>query len=184
MAHFFNWKLGLASAVYRGILFFAMTLPAGWRAAMAAALVEAGYRGVVSGLDGALLEAITQMAPPWFSALMASAGIPAAVLAVEYAIHAARGTPNLEASVIVSIGTTSLFTVFNWHAIRSGIFLTGHRRTSFVEDVRRLPGIAREFVMAGPRAALRAIGQSRWSTDSASVTKTSPTVHAPLTADD
>jgi len=45
-------------------MFFAMTATAGWRVALAAAMVEAAYRGTVSGFDGALVEAVSPSSRP------------------------------------------------------------------------------------------------------------------------
>jgi hypothetical protein len=184
LLRFFNWKIGLTSAVSRGVMFFATTAGSGWRTAMSAALVEAAYRGVVSGLDGALLEAVTQLVPVWLAGLLASFAIPVAVIAVEYAIHTARGTPNLNASTALSLVTTSLFTLFNWYAMGRGLLLTGPQRASWRDDLRRVPGVAWDFLLAGPRGARCFVRRACCPGAPASVTKTSRSVHSPVTTAD
>lgn len=181
---FFNWKIGLTSAVFRGVMFFATTAGAGWRTALSAALVEAAYRGIVSGLEGALLEAVAPLVPVWLAGLLASFAISAAVIGVEYAIHAARGTPNLNASTAVSLATTSLFTLFNWFAMGRGLLLTGARRASLRDDLRRVPGVAWDFLLAGPRTARRFVRRECCPGAPAGVTKTSRSVQSHVTTGD
>ena len=167
---YFNWKIALTSAVFRGAMFFAMTATAGWRVALAAAMVEAAYRGTVSGFDGALVEAGSPLEPAWLGGWLAAA-----------ALHAAHGTPNLIANMAVSLATSSLFTLFNWYAMRRGALLTGPGRASWTGDLRRIPTVAWDFLLAGPRAALR-MSQRSWHPGApASVTRSSQSVHAPVT---
>jgi hypothetical protein len=178
---YFNWKIALASAVFRGAMFFAMTAMAGWRTALAAAMVEAAYRGTVSGFDGALVEAVSPLDPAWLGGWLAAAAIPMATVALEYAIHAAHGTPNLGANMAVSLATSSLFTLFNWYAMRRGALLTGPERASWTVDLRRMPAVAWGFLLAGPRAAIRMSQRSWHPGAAASVTRSSQSVHAPVT---
>jgi hypothetical protein len=180
----FNWKIALTSAVFRGALFLAMTAMAGWRTALAAAMIEAAYRGSVSGFDGALVEAISPLQPVWFGGLLASVAIPVATVAVEYAIHAARGTPNLKAGAALSLATSSLFTLFNWYAMRRGSLLTGPRRDSCSGDLRRIPTLAGDFLLAAPRLALRMARQTWYPVAPASVTGSSHSLHALVTVGD
>jgi hypothetical protein len=178
---YFNWKIALTSAVFRGAMFFAMTATAGWRVALAAAMVEAAYRGTVSGFDGALVEAVSPLEPAWLGGWLAAAAIPLATTALDYALHAAHGTPNLIANMAVSLATSSLFTLFNWYAMRRGALLTGPGRASWTGDLRRIPTVAWDFLLAGPRAALR-MSQRSWHPGApASVTRSSQSVHAPVT---
>jgi len=54
------------------------------------------------------------------------------------------------ASVAASAGFTAISTVFNWYAMRKGVFVVGEGSASLAADLRRIPRILLEFVILGP----------------------------------
>ena len=52
-----NWKAAALASILRSLIFLASTIRAGWRAGLAAMLVEFLYRAVTSGFWGAITQA-------------------------------------------------------------------------------------------------------------------------------
>ncbi len=151
----FNWKVALLSAVNRGTIFFAVSLVAGWREAAGALAVEFAFRGVTSGLDGALSEVLCDARPGWLAAALIAGVIPLAENALEYVIHWSRGTQNLSLGAGVSLAVTALCALFNWYAMRQGVLLTAKARQSFAADLRSLPATVAGFLLVVPRVLSR-----------------------------
>src|SRR5262245_4799238 len=78
-----NWKSALVSAVCRAAVFAAANAPSGHTAALRAALVELGFRTVMSGVLGGLTETLSVAAPRWPALVL----LPAFGHASEYAVH-------------------------------------------------------------------------------------------------
>lgn len=132
-----NWKAALLSSLYRGSLFFATTLSAGLHSALSAMAAEFAYRGVTAGFYGGLTQAISQSQPR--KAAGGVAGVIVLSHAIEFTVHWLRGTPNLRVSIAASVVFTILSTLFNLHAMRRGVLLTGSGSSSFLDDLRALP---------------------------------------------
>ena len=156
LGRWFNWRVALLSAVNRGILFFAVALAGGWRAAAAALAVEFAFRGVSSGVDGALAEALRDVRPTWLAGSLITVVIPLAMNALEYGVHRSQGTENLSVGAAVSLAVTAFSSLFNWYAMRHGVLLAAQPRQSFAADLRSLPGTLAGFLLVVPRMLLRA----------------------------
>lgn len=132
-----NWKAALLSSLYRGGLFFAVNLGAGVHAALGAMAAEFAYRGVTAGFYGAFTQAASRSGPRRAAAV--TAGIVALSHSVEFTVHWLRGTPNLRGSIAASACFTLLSTLFNLHAMRRGVLVTGAGGSSLWDDLRALP---------------------------------------------
>ncbi|GAC1414352.1 MAG: hypothetical protein NVSMB62_00120 [Acidobacteriaceae bacterium] len=149
----FNWKTAAISAILRGLMFFFTNLRSGHILALRATQVEACFAICASGVFGAITQRIRDAQPAWVRGLAIWCLLPLTLLTVQFFVHRAFGTPQLKASMIVSFCFAAVGTGFNWFAMRRGALLvaTGEGRRSFLEDLRAIPILVGEFVMAPVR---------------------------------
>jgi hypothetical protein len=81
--------------------------------------------------------------------------VPAFNHALEYLLHYASGTKRIMAGVAASISLSILSAVFNLFAMRRGVLIVGDERAPLLDDLRRMPRVVFDFVMAVPRALWR-----------------------------
>jgi len=138
-----NWKSALYSSLMRSSIFFAVNMTAGLRAAFWAMFAEFVYRVVSAGFYGALTQAFRRVEPKLKGFIVAMIVLITVSHTIEFAIHWLRGTPNLAASVLVSMGVTCVSTVFNLHAMRRGVLITGKESHGLLKDLQLLPSLFR-----------------------------------------
>jgi hypothetical protein len=156
-----NWKSALFSPGIRAIIFLCANLTAGWRAALAAALVELLYRGPTAGVYGALTQAFRKADPPWAASLTVMILLPLISHSIELFIHLLRGTPRLGTSIVASVCFTAISTLFNLFAMRRGVLVVGGEGRSVAADMRQIPRTIAAFLAAGPLALYRACSRVR-----------------------
>ena len=149
-----NWKSALLSSLTRGSIFFSVNLFASWKAATSALVTELVFRPFMSGFYGTVTEQFSPAQPTWAATLVVIAVLPAINHVVELAIHWARGTQKLGASVLASIVFSVLSGLFNIFAMRRGVLIVGEGRRSLLEDLRRVPLVLAAFLTVIPRSAL------------------------------
>ncbi len=152
-----NHKSAITSSLVRAALFLAVNLSAGAEAAMAASATEFALRFATSGFYGALTQAFGQVRPARNGTIAAMLCLPVLGHGLELILHTWRGTPNLGASIVASMVLTALSTSFHVYAMRRGVMVVGvgHARP-LVEDLRQLPGLLKDFVVAA-MATLRRV---------------------------
>ena len=150
-----HWKAALLSALVRCALFFAANASSGWKAAGGAALTEFVYRFIASGYYGAMTQSLSRMRPFWRANLLAILVLPFTQHAIEYLIHWWRRTPNLNASIGISVAFTVISTLFNLYSMRHGAMLVGKGANTLWEDLAAFPLLAWNFLLSGPRLILR-----------------------------
>jgi hypothetical protein len=143
-----NWKSAVLSALIRGSLFFAVNLTAGWHAAVGAFTAELVFRGLTSGFYGAITQAFVPARPVWVATATTMVLLPLVSHLLEFAVHYARGTPQLAESIAASAAFTGLSTAFNLFAMRRGALVIGPRRAPIGDDLRRMPRLVIEFAAA------------------------------------
>ncbi len=144
-----NWKAAVSSSLVRSLLFFAVNLTAGFAAAVGAMLTEFAYRAISAGFYGALTQSFRKVEPRWQGAAAATFVLVTLSHSVEFGIHWARGTPNLVGSIAASCALTAMSTLFNLHAMRNGVLVTGGEGYGFWEDIRMLPGVIASILPRG-----------------------------------
>jgi hypothetical protein len=149
-----NWKTALLSACVRGTIFFVSNLGAGLGAAVAAMSVEAALFAALAGFYGALAQTFRRAQPAWAATMTVMILMPAVNHTLEYALHNANGTEKIKAGVATSISLSVLSAMFNLFAMRRGVLIVGDERASLIDDLRRMPRVIFDFVMAIPRALL------------------------------
>jgi hypothetical protein len=150
-----NWKTALLSACVRGTIFFIANLGAGLGAALGAMWVEAALFATLAGFHGALAQAFRHAQPAWAATMTVMALVPAVNHALEYLLHYASGTKRIAAGVTASISLSVLSAVFNLYAMRRGVLIVGDERASLIDDLRRMPRVVFDFIMAVPLALWR-----------------------------
>jgi hypothetical protein len=149
-----NYKSAITSSLFRGVLFFSTNLTAGLGAAVGALSTEFWFRFVTAGCYGALTQAFRRVEPERMGQLGAMIVLPIVGHTLELLVHWLRGTPNLTASVGVSILFTLFSTSFNLFAMRRGALIVGEGSQSLLHDFRRIPGLLATFVAQAFRPAL------------------------------
>lgn len=152
-----NWKTALLSTLFRGAIFFAVNLHAGWDAATAALLTEFVYRASTAGFYGAITQSLRRVEPAWKAALAGLLLLPLFQHSLEYAVHWLRGTPHVGASVAVSACFTALSTLFNLYAMRRGAMVVDDAAPGLGDDLKLMPALVAGFVLAVPLRLYRAI---------------------------
>jgi len=150
-----NWKTALLSACVRGTIFFLANIGAGLGAAIGAMGVEAALFATLAGFYGAMAQAFRRAQPAWAATITVMALMPTINHSLEYVLHYASGTEKLAAGVAASISLSILSAVFNLFAMRRGVLIVGDERASLIDDLRRMPRVVFDFVMAVPRALWR-----------------------------
>lgn len=143
-----NYKSAVTSSLFRGLLFFSTNLTAGLGAALGALATEFWFRFLTAGYYGALTQAFRRVEPPRAAMMAAMIVLPTVGHGLELLVHWLRGTPNLSASIGVSIFFTVFSTSFNLFAMRQGALITGSNSTSLWQDLRRMPALLGAFGLA------------------------------------
>ena len=155
-----HWKAATLASILRGLIFFASTWKAGWRAALSAMLVEFVYRAVTSGFWGAITQAFEEAAPAWQGALCALIVVPVVSHGLEIAVHLLKRTPHLGSGMTSSVIFTVLSTLFNFYAMEHGALRTGADASTLASDLRRMPLLIAGFVLATPIAIASATARA------------------------
>jgi len=147
-----SWKAAAFNAVLRALLFFASNLRSGRGEATKAMLVEAVFAVFAAGLIGAISQQLRRAEPLWATALLVWAGLPGVMLLAQLAVHHLARTPHRGGGLLGSFCLSVVASAFTWYAMRRGALLGGDDQTPVLHDVKALPGISLDFVLAIPRA--------------------------------
>ncbi len=148
-----SWKAAAICAVFRAVPFFATNLRSGEGPATKALIVEAIFAVFAGGLIGAMSQYLRKAEPLWATALLVWAGLPGVMLLAQVGVHRLAGTPRLSGGVVASFCLSAVASAFTWYAMRHGAMLGGVDQTSVAHDLKSLPGISLDFVLALPRLA-------------------------------
>ena len=149
-----NWKTALISALFRALIFLCTNLRAGPHKALKAMLVEALYGAIAAGLLGSLTQRLRGATPRWLTAIVVWIDLPSTLLLSQFFIHRSAGTPRILTSMIASFIFAALSTGFSLFAMERGAMLVGTHRP-FAEDMRALPRVLADFLLAAPRALVK-----------------------------
>jgi hypothetical protein len=83
--------------------------------------------------------------------------LPCVSHSLEFLVHWLRHTPKLGLSITTSVAFTAISTAFNLYAMQRGALIVGHGSRPLQEDLKRVPGLIAEFLLAGPRIIARGI---------------------------
>jgi hypothetical protein len=156
-----NWKVALISAILRAIMFFCTNIGAGRHHALRAMLVEAVYATFAAGILGAVTERLRNACPQGLTNLIVWLALPTLMLVIQFFVHRFFATPRLRTSMIASFIFAALATGFNLFAQRRGAMIVGEGRTTILHDLRAIPRLLADFLLAAPRALVSALGSER-----------------------
>jgi hypothetical protein len=155
-----NWKSALLSLMLRGPIFLVATARRGWEVSLAALATESLFCILTAGFYGAFVQTLRDAEPQWLTLIFLTLIVPAFFQVFEYLLHWLRGTPHLRIVELVSLTMSALSALFNWYAMRRGTLLVGGEGDRFGKDLRRLPRLLFNFLIAAPGWA--ASGMRRW----------------------
>ncbi len=142
-----NWKAAILSGLFRSPNYFFTHIKLGWRAAFSAALLEFGFRVIVSGASGSLVQAFHRATPIWLAALCVMIMLPAVSHMIEFTIHTLNGDANKGTAIVISITFSILSAIFNLFAMRRNALLVKDKDAqSFGQDLVKMPAIVFEFM--------------------------------------
>jgi hypothetical protein len=156
-----SWKAAGMSAALRAATFFITNLRAGRHEAVRAMLVELVFAIFASGLMGAVSQRLRLAHPLWAAALVVWLAMPLTMLLAQLGVHRLAGTPHLGTGLAVSFVFAAIASSFSWYAMRNGALLGGDASTSLMHDVRHLPKIIVDYILAVPRALMRGMGVNK-----------------------
>ncbi len=152
-----SWRAALFTAIFRALTFFVTNLAAGEKAALRAMAVEFAFAIVAGGLAGAVSQQLRRSEPLSATLLFIAGILPGTFVVVQLALHKLAHTPRLAGGLLLSFLLTSFSSLFSWYAMREGAMLGGADATSIRNDIRSLPGISLQFLLALPRAIMRRV---------------------------
>jgi hypothetical protein len=101
-----NWKAAVLSAVFRGLLFGLTMTSLGGAGAARGIWVEIGFRILVGGFWGSLLQAFRAVRPAWVASMTVAVALPAAAHALEFAALRAAAAEHIGTGMAVSISAS------------------------------------------------------------------------------
>jgi hypothetical protein len=149
-----NWKAAALSAIIRGSIFFVTNLASGLQAAYTALAVDVAFRVPLVGIYATVTQSLSSARPAWAASIVVILVVPAVSHTLEFVVHSAAGTPAVQAGVLASIAFSALSGAFNLFAMRRGVLRVGADARSLTSDLRRLPRLVADFVLAAPLAAV------------------------------
>jgi hypothetical protein len=146
-----NWKSAVMSVIIRAAIFFTTSLKFGWKAGVVAVTHDLWFRFPLSGITGALSAAYRHAQPAWLATVCVMLVIPALAHAVEFVAHWSQGTAGLRSGIKASIAFTVISILFNYFAMRRGLFVVDGERHSLWYDLKMVPKTIFDFVLLVPR---------------------------------
>jgi hypothetical protein len=134
-----NWKAAALSAIFRGLAFALPMASLTGEGAVRGVCIEIGFRIVVGGFWGSLLQAFRGAQPAWLAGLSVAIVLPASAHLLEYAAlragHATHITTAMIVSIVVSIGSL----LINFGLMRRGLLITGDSGATLRSDLQHIP---------------------------------------------
>jgi hypothetical protein len=153
-----NWKNAILSACLRGAIFFVANIDNGLDCALRVLIVDAAFRLPLAGTSGAIIQAFDSAEPAWAASLAVVAVLPAASHVIEFAVHWMAQTPGLMGGILASVAFSAVSAMFNLFAMRRGVLVVGVGARPLADDLRRLPSLVLEFLLAPLRALKKGTG--------------------------
>jgi hypothetical protein len=134
-------------------VFMAVAATMGGRAVALAALIDISFRTVVAGFSGALTQYLSTAKRRRLAAVTVVVFVPAGSQVAESLVHWGAGTPHLTIAIAVSSAMTMASSAFDLYAMRHGVFVVGETAAGLTDDLRRVPTLIRDALVAVLRRA-------------------------------
>jgi len=136
-----NWKTAALGSSGRVALFGLAFIHSSRASAAKSMLVELLLTAALGGFQGAILQAMRHLEPPWRASFLSLAAISLVVHPSEFLVHTLLGNSRAHAGIAFSF----LFTVFasqlSLCLMRRGLFITGASGRPFWRDLGSLLGM-------------------------------------------
>ena len=146
-----SWKAAACTAVLRALAFFLANLQSGRDKAAKAMFVEAAFAIFAGGLIGAVSQHLRRAKPLWATALLLCVGLPGLMTLAQAGVHHIAGTQHQSSGLLASFCLAGAAAGYTWYAMRQGAMLGGIEQTTVTHDLRALPRITLDFLLAIPR---------------------------------
>jgi len=146
MKPFWNWKTALNSGLYRAVPFALTVWASSGKGVAEAAAMQFVFFGTIAGFVGTVTERLRFFRPRWLAALILLAGAAATVHLLEWRWHEAAAPAARRAGFVVSWIQSALSIATQWTLMREGLFLSGARARSYLDDWRSLPLAVRRLL--------------------------------------
>ena len=174
-----SWKAAVFNAVLRALTFFATNLRSGRWEATKAMLVEAVFAVFAGGPVGALSQQLRRAKPLWATAFLVWAGLPGIMIVAQFVLHRFVRTPHLGTGLITSFCLAAGASSFSWYAMRHGAMLGGNEETTIAHDLRMLPGLFLNFLLAAPAKSWDSVSRYKRARRNRTSTQAHRPVHLP-----
>jgi hypothetical protein len=149
---FWNWKCALLSTAARSTVYLVAMMRAGHvhgflSAGVPVVLVEVVYVTLTAGLYAGLQQRALSFRSRPLGNLTVVIGVPALAQVLDWLVHRAVGAPAPAKATLAVCVFAAVSALFHLHVMRRGVFLTGHRGRSLLDDFRRLPRLIAGFVV-------------------------------------
>src|SRR5262245_39379934 len=116
-----NWKAALLSAVLRGAAFALPVATLTGRDAVHSVGIEMGFRIVIGGFWGSLLQAFRRAQPAWLATLSVAVVLPAAAQLLEFLVLRAGNATRIRTAMVVSAVISIGSLLINLRLMRDGL---------------------------------------------------------------
>jgi hypothetical protein len=157
-----SWKAAACTAAVRGVAVLRPTSALGANKATKAMVVEAIFAVFAGGLIGAISQYLRRARPMWATAVFLCIAFPGLMTLAQAGVHHVAGTPHRSGGLVASFCLASLAAAYTWYAMRRGAMLGGVDQTTVSHDLRALPHLTLEFVMAVPRHVFKGLQRRSW----------------------
>jgi hypothetical protein len=142
-----NWKCALMSASARSVVYLVAMAHASLRGGLAVVAVELIYVSLTAGLYAGLQQRALSFRSRLLGNLTIVAGVPGLAQVLDWLTHRAAHAPAPGNAIFAVCVFSTISAVFHLHVMRRGAFITGSAGRTLVDDFRRMPRLAAEFVL-------------------------------------
>jgi hypothetical protein len=136
------------SAAARSIVYLAALARSGTGDGLSVILVEIVYVTLTAGLYAGLQQRALGFRSRLFGNLTVVVGVPALAQALDWLIHRAAGAAAPGKATVAVCVFAAVSALFHLHVMRRGVFLTGQKGRSFIDDFRQIPRLVIAIVIA------------------------------------
>jgi len=155
-----NWKCALLSATARSAVYLAAMVRMGLPGGLGIALVEMAYVSLTAGLYAGLQQKALGLRSRVLGNLAIAVGVPGLAQAMDWVAHCAAGAAAPPRATLAVCAFALISALFHLHVMRRGAFLTGSIGRTLVEDFRRMPRLAVDFVLHPMVLAATGVGRA------------------------
>ncbi|MGA9668211.1 MAG: hypothetical protein WBQ94_03335 [Terracidiphilus sp.] len=136
------------------------------RAGLPVVLVEIVYVTLTAGVYAGLQQRALSFRSRFLGDLTVVFAVPVLAQVLDWLTHRAAGAPAPGKATLAVCVFATVSALFHLHVMRRGVFLSGHRGRSLLDDFRRIPRLIAGFVATPVLALAAMIGRFARSAES------------------